>query len=265
MRRNTSLIFIIVIFLLIWAVSGCDKERIVESTEYIQEIEYIYMPPDTIVQTDTVFNSDTSTVYITDTAFVFDTVIQVHNNFDTVNIYIYDTVSTVHNNYDTTYIIDTVSTVHNHYDTTYIIDTIVQVVNNYDTLIIIDTIQTVQCTPNEHTAIGALEYYSDPIVIDAINAEYGYTDGWIFYLSTYQIEITKQSDNVYDIYGYIDYWTPDWSGFLSFEYFWRLTYTGGDPAIPTNWQFSEPPSAVADHEPGLNLIKNPDRPQTNLR
>lgn len=265
MKRNASLLMIIVIFLLLWAVSGCDKERIVESTEYVQEIEYIYLPPDTIVQTDTVFNSDTSVVYFIDTAFVFDTVIQVYNNYDTVSVYVYDTVSTVQNHYDTTYIIDTVSTVYNHYDTTYLIDTVLQVINNYDTVTIIDTVQTTSNAANEHTALGALEYYSDPIVIEAINAEFGYTDGWILYLSTYQVALDNPTANVFDVYGYIDYWAPDWSGYYTFEYLWRLTYTGGDPAVPTNWQMTEPPTAVSGHQPGLNVIQNPDKPQTNLR
>jgi len=254
MKRNTALLLIIVIFVLLWAVSGCDKERIVESSEYIQEIEYVYLPPDIIVQTDTVFNRDTSIIYISDTAFIFDTVIQVHNNYDTVNIYIFDTVSTVQNHYDTTYIIDTIATVYNHYDTSYVIDTVIQVVNNYDTVTIIDTVQTGQNTPNAHTAIGAMEYYSDPMVIEAIYNEFGYNDGWVFYLSTYQVALDNPSVNVFDIYGYIDYWTPDWSGYYAFEYYWRMTYTGGDPAIPTNWQISEPPSTVAGHNPGVNRI-----------
>ncbi len=272
MKRNASLIFIIVIFLLLWAVSGCDKERIVESTEYVQEIEYVYLPPDTVVQTDTVFNSDTSIVYYIDTAFVFDTVIQVYNNYDTVSIYIFDTVSTVQNHYDTTYIIDTVSTVYNHYDTTfiidtvstvynhydttYMIDTIFQVINNYDTVTIVDTVETAQNAANAHTALGALEYYCDPIVLEAIYTEFGYEDGWVLYLSTYQVALDNPVTNIYDVYGYIDYWAPDWSGYYTFEYLWRLTYTGGDPAIPTNWEMTEPPTGVAGHQPGLNLIQD---------
>jgi len=223
MKRNASILLIIFIFILLWAVSGCDKERIVESTEYIQETEYVYLPPDTIVQTDTIFNSDTSTVYIMDTAFVFDTVIQVYNNYDTVNVYIHDTVSTVNNHYDTTYMIDTVLQVINHYDTTYLIDTVLQVINNYDTVtvIVVDTTQTAQCTPNAHTAVGALQYYSDPIVLEAIYNEFGYEDGWIFYLSTYQVALDNPTANIFDIYGYIDYWAPDWSGYYAFEYLWR--------------------------------------------
>jgi len=209
----------------------------------ISELKYIVLFTNKLpTRTDTVFNSDTSTVYIMDTAFVFDTVIQIHNNYDTVNVYVYDTVSTVNN----------------HYDTTYMIDTVLQVVNNYDTVTVTvtDTVQTAQCNPNAHTAVGALQYYSDPIVLEAIYNEFGYEDGWIFYLSTYQVALDNPAANIFDIYGYIDYWAPDWSGYYAFEYLWRLSFNGGDPANPTNWQMSDPPTGVAGYEPGLHRVNN---------
>ena len=66
--------------------------------------------------------------------------------------------------------------------------------------------------------------------------------------------MTVQSSSVYDIYGYIDYWAPEWADFYSFEYYWRMTYTGGDPTNPNNWDISEPPGYVPNFQPGINMI-----------
>ncbi len=54
-------------------VSGCDKEKIVQSTEIIHEIQ-----TDTLYQVDSVFVEDTTIIYDVDTVFntVYDTVVQ---------------------------------------------------------------------------------------------------------------------------------------------------------------------------------------------
>ena len=102
-----------------FAVSGCDKEKITESTEYIHDIEYVELPPDTVLITDTVFVGGSDTVNFTDTLYI--------------------------------------------YDTTFTHDTIVTVIT--------DTVLTSQCAPNEYLALSALQYYSDPLVLDLIYQE----------------------------------------------------------------------------------------------
>jgi hypothetical protein len=201
-----ALLLTMMVFLV---VAGCDKEKIVETTEYIHDVEYVELPADTVFVNDS--------VHTTDTLILYDTVVQVEQVFDTV--FVHDTVTNV----------------------------------------IVDTVLNNQCTPNEFLAMGALEYYTDPLVLEFINAEFGYSDGWIFYLSAFQSEFTKQSANVFDLYGYIDYWTPDWSGFYALEYYWRLTFTGGDPANPNNWQMSEPPGGVSGYQNGVSLTQDPSR------
>jgi hypothetical protein len=211
------------------AVAGCEKEKIVESTEYIHDIEYIELPPDTVLQVDTVFVSDSTTIYSTDTIFLFDTVVQIEQIYDT--LYIHDTVTTIQYYYDTTFIVDTIT--------------------------------LTQCAPNEYLALTAMQYYCDPLVIDFVNAEFGLTEGWILYLSAFQLDVTQLSSDIYDIYGYIDYWTIDWSGYYPLEFYWRITYVSGDPADPTNWQLSDPPSVAPGHQPGIRLIQESLRVQPN--
>jgi hypothetical protein len=180
------LIALTLTFLLALALfSGCTKEKILQS-EYIQEVEVITLPPDTI--------------------------------------YVRDTTVTIQIQYDTVYVTDTVG-----------------------------GSGTGLGSPNKFLAVTALQFHNDPLVIDFINQEFGYTDGWIFYLSTYQLQLIKQSDQVYDIGGYIDYWAPDWSGYYPLEFVWRMTHTGGDPADPLTWTISEPPAAVGEKNPGMRL------------
>lgn len=197
----TALLLIVISTLMV--VSGCDKERIVEST--IHETEYIELPPDTVFQVDTVYTTDSITIHATDTVTQFDTV------------FIHDTV-----------------------------------LNN-------------QCEPNEYLALIALQYYSDPIVFDYINTHYGISGGWVLYLSAFQTQLTQKSAGVYDIYGYIDYWTPEWDGFEAFEYYWRMTYTGGDPADPNNWDISEPPAMVSGVRPGVHTTGSPGELRSTRR
>jgi len=191
--------------------AGCDKEKIVQSTEYVHDTQYVEQPPDTVFQVDTVYNNDSVIVNHTDTLTVHDTVVQVN--------YVHDTVTV------------------------------------YQT----DTVLTTQCDPNEYLAFSALQYYCDPLVIQFINNEFGLTDGWIFYLSAFQVELTTQSASTYDIYGYIDYWTPDWSGYYPIEYYWRLTYTGGDPADPESWRLDDPPANAPNHTPGIKISEDASR------
>ncbi len=207
-----------------FVVASCDKERIVESTERTHDTEYVQLPPDTVLLTDT--------IYINDSVMV--------NHTDTVTV----TVHTTDTLYQTNYVYDTVVTVQNHYDTT----------------VVVDTVQTLQCNPNELLAVQAMEYHSDPQVIDFINQQFGYNDGWVFYLSTFQLDLTAQSSTVYDMYGYIDYWVPDWSAYYPLEFYWRMTFTGGDPADPDNWQIAEPPAAVSGHQPGVRIMPQNERP-----
>jgi hypothetical protein len=238
MTRKLLALSTMTILLLVLLAAGCDKEKIVESTEYVHDVEYIQLPPDTIFHTDTVVVNDSIPVHDVDTVVIRDTVVQVNHVHDTVVVY--NTV-TVH---------DTVVTVQHHYDTTVVIDTVV----------------TQQCTPNQNLAYTALENHCNELVIQFINQEFGYTDGWVFYLSAYQCEVTRRSANVYDIYGYIDYWTPDWSGYYPLEFYWRMTFTGGDPADPDNWQISEPPvGAPTDHAPGVRVVPNQSTIQSEMR
>lgn len=205
-------------------VAGCDKEKVVNSTEYVERVEYVEVPGDTVVRVDTVFHSDSVTVQLTDTVRVTDTVMQVEH--------VYDTVVQVNTVYDT------VVTTQHHYDTT----------------IVTDTVLTVRCDPNEYLAFTALQYHTDPQVIDFINQEFGYSDGWIFYSSAFQVDLTAQGTDTYDIYGYIDYWTPDWSAYYPLEFYWRLIHTGGDPADPANWQMTDPPAVAPGRPSGISIV-----------
>jgi len=231
MKRVISLGVILTLAIPSLFFGGCDKEKIVESTEYVHDIEYVQLPPDTIYLIDTVFNNDSVTVQNTDTVILTDTVFYTNIVHDTVPIY------------------DTVEIAHYYYDTT----------------IQIDTVTVAQCAPNEYLAFAALQYYSDPMVIDFINGEFGYTDGWIFYLSAFQLELTQQSSNTYDLYGYIDYWAPDWSGYYPLEFYWRLNYSGGDPADPDNWQLAEPNSSPSGHVPGVRLVPKTEQAERVIR
>lgn len=199
--------------------AACEKEKIVESTEYIRDVEYVELPGDTVYRVDTVFSSDSIAVQQIDTVILTDTVVQV------VSVY----------------------------------DTVVTVENHYDTVVVTETVETFRCDPNEYFAVAALHYYCDPLVIEFINQEFGINDGWIFYLSTFQLGMTKQSSDVYDIHGYIDYWTPDWSGFYPLEFYFRMIYTGGDAADVDNWQLENPPAAVGNYQPGFKLIQDDPR------
>ncbi|MEW6051489.1 MAG: hypothetical protein AB1644_10565 [Candidatus Zixiibacteriota bacterium] len=190
---------------------GCDKEKIVNSKEYIHDIEYIQLPPDTVLFIDTVYNNDSVIITRTDTIRIHDTV--------RTTVYVYDTITTVH--------------------------------NFYDTVVVHDTVVRTLYAPNSPHAVAAMEYQTDPLVLDFILQQFGMTDGWVYYLSPSQMEIVQVSTNVYDIYAYVDYWAADFSGYYPLEVYWRLTYTSGDPANPNNWQMTDPPAAVAGHKPGI--------------
>ena len=214
---------ILVLLIFVIGMYGCDKEKIVTTTEIIKEVEYVEIPPDTVFVTDTV----QSVVDQTDTLIIHDTLFQTNTIYDTVVV------------------------------TEQITDTVIQVQNNYDTVTVtvtvVDTVEVTNNTPNEYYAYSAMQYHSDPAVIEFINADYGYTDGWILYLSSFMNEVSSPSAGVYDFYGTIDYWTPDWSGYLPIEYGWRLSYSGGDPSNPQNWQMSSPPGAVDGKSGGIKI------------
>jgi hypothetical protein len=222
LTRVFIIIFLALSFLMFFAIAGCDKEKVTESTEYIHDIQYVELPPDTILITDTLFVGG-DTVNMTDTLYVHDTVVQVNNIYDTV--FTHDTVVTV----------------------------------------ITDTVEITQCAPNEYLALAALQYYSDPMVFDYIYSEFGVNGGWTFYLSAFQLEVTQQSSGVYDFYGYIDYWTEDWSGFYALEFYWRVSYVSGDPAHPGSWEMTDPPTSAPGLTPGLKIIDNSSQSRTISR
>ena len=210
--------------------AGCDKERIVENTEYVHDVEYVTLPPDTVIHFDTTVVNDSVTHH--DTVTLLDTVIQVHTDTTVVT--------------NTVIVHDTVRTIQTHYDTVTLVDTVI----------------TLQCSPNEKFAFASMEGYVNSLVIDFINTQFGYTDGWVFYLTQQQCDITRQSANVYDLYGYIDYWTPDWSGYYPLEFGYRMTFTGGDPADPNNWDLTDAPTTGSSKHPGgIRLVPNPSTTQ----
>lgn len=245
MRNRYVLFAVLALFTLVIMMSGCDKERIVESTEIVRDVEYIELPPDTIVKLDT--------VVVTDSNNVFDTVL-VH---DTVTIVQSDTVQVVDTVVQTNTIHDTVTVI--------IRDTVETFTYIYDTTVVVDTVLTTQCGPNEEFAVSALQYHVDPLVLQFINQEYGISDGWVFYLSPYQHSVSKQSSTVYDFSGYISYWTTDFAGYQVLEYVWRVTHLGGDPAAPQNWQLSDPPGAVANTAPSLRVVTDRKASESRLR
>ena len=236
MRRTVLALAAMLPLILLALMISCSKEKIVENTEYVHDIEYVQLPPDTIIHFDTLTVNDSVTVNHLDTLIVLDTIVQVNQVHDTV---IVNHTVTVH---------DTVVTVQHHYDTSFVVDTV--------------TVQ--QCNPNQYLAYTAMQIGADQQVIQFINQQFGYTDGWVLYLSSEQVELTRQSANVYDIYGYIDYWTPDWSGYYPLEFFWRMTFTDGDPADPSKWQMSDPPATSPSRQPGVRIAPSPSSTQRQL-
>ncbi len=217
---RTIILSVFLLSLTVFIVSaGCDKERVVNSKEYIRETEYVELPPDTIFVIDTVFTSDSVVVRDTDTIRIHDTI--------RVTTVVHDTVVAVHNNFDTVFVTVT------------------------------DTVVRTQCLPNELSAIAAMQSQTDPMVFDFILAELGLNGGWVFYQTNSQMEVMPVTDNSWDIYSYVDYWAADWSGYYPLEIYWRLTYTSGDPSNPNNWQMSDPPTAVSGHRPGIDTITRP--------
>ncbi len=215
------------LLLMLAVIYGCDKERIVTTTETVIDTEYIELPPDTILITDSFFvnttdtfqliSTDTVFVNTTDTLTVYDTTFQTHILIDTVEIFqtLYDTVMVT------------------------VTDTVVQ--NNQ--------------TADANYAYTALQFHTDPAVLQFINTEFGLADGWILYLSTFQNTVTNPSVGVYEFTGFIDYWVPDWSSYYPLEYAWRVTFNGGDPSNPSSWSLSDPPAVVNGKNAGISLVK----------
>ncbi len=235
MKRLWPLLFLMILAL---AFVSCEnKERITE-TEYVHDIQYIESPPDTVLRIDTLFTADTLILIDTvftgggDTIVQYDTVLRV----DTVYNSSVDTVTVTQVIHDTTRIYDTINVVNTVYDTVFSVDTVLQQAN----------------APYVQFAFAALQYQADPAVIDFINSEFGYDDGWVYYLSIAMSDISSPSTGVFDFYGYIDYWSPDFSGYYPLEYYWRITLVGDNPADPDDWQISDPPSAPKKN-PGVSL------------
>ena len=211
-----KLLFLLLVAVLLAGIWGCDKEKIVNHTEIVKETEYIESDPDTIFMTDTVFlqgSGGSDTVYITNT--VYDTVVQTNNVYDTVTV-----VNTV--------------TVH---------DTVV--VNNSTT----DTVQVA----DKFLAYTALQSHVDPMVFELIQSEFGLSGGFVLYLSINQNDVQNPSSGVFDVYGYIEYWTADNTGYYPLEYYFRMVYNGGDPTNPNNWTAADPPATSAHQSGGVKL------------
>ncbi len=237
-----KILFAFAILMILLLIFGCDKERIVTSTEYIKEIEYIEKPADTILVFDTLYTVDTLYQYDTthtgsgtDTIIVFDTVYNSSTDTLIITENIYDTITVTNNIYDTVTvtnnIYDTVTVTENHYDTT--------------------TIS--QCDPFVQFAFAALQYYGNAEILEFINTEFGYTDGWIYYLSITQSDLQSPSLGVYEIYGYANYWAVGFDAYYPLEYFWRLSYISGDPSDPDNWELSDPPARSSSKTGGVKL------------
>jgi len=255
---------------LIAAFGGCDKEKVLESTEteYVHDIEYVQLPPDTVMINNTVYHHDTVTVFDTDTIYrvdtvagqiVYDTVVQVHNHYDTTTVYLHDTISNTYYIHDTVFVnygsVDTVTIVQTIHDTT----TIVQTVHDTTTVVVTvhDTVTVSGSgTPNAYLAYTALQYYTDDAVFDVIYENFEVSGGWVLYQSIYECDIEYPATYTYDIYGQIDYWTEEWDSFYPLEFYWRMKYVSGDPANPTNWSITEPPTVSGMGDPGVNRVAN---------
>jgi hypothetical protein len=231
MKRGLLFIVLVTVASLALFFNGCDKEKIVQSTEYVHDIKYIESPPDTVFSFDTVLHHDTITFRTTDTLREVDTVIQMKEVHDTVR-----TTVTIH---------DTVRT------SVLVHDTVTAIRYHYDTLVVIDTVVRTQCSASAITAIAAMQYYTDEAVLQYAHEQYGLNDGYIFYLSSNQLYVSQVSSKVFDIYGYLEFYSTDWSQSSALEFYWRLTYSSGDPNDPNNWGMSDPPSAVSGYQPGI--------------
>ncbi|UCG63155.1 MAG: hypothetical protein JSV52_07710, partial [Candidatus Zixiibacteriota bacterium] len=62
MIRNIVILLSLIVCLMILSLPGCEKEKIVESTEYIHDIEYVELPADTVFRVDTVLIQDSITI-----------------------------------------------------------------------------------------------------------------------------------------------------------------------------------------------------------
>ncbi|PWB75551.1 hypothetical protein C3F09_01945 [candidate division GN15 bacterium] len=215
LTRFAGMILLWTAIILTLSAAGCNKERVVESTEYVHDIQYIQSPPDTIIVRDTVFHSDSVVVNTRDTIRITDTL---------------RIVSVIH---DTIRVINTV------YDTVRV------------TSVVHDTVLKTQCTPSQQLAVDAMISQSDPLILDFLLQQVGENDGWVFHLSPSQMDITQVSSTVWDIYSLVDYWSSDFSGYYQIEMLWRLTYTGGDASNPNNWTMTDAPASPR-YRPGIN-------------
>lgn len=163
-------------------------------------------------------------------------------------VYMVDTVSgldtLIIHNVDTVRRTDTVRvnvTVH---------DTVIKTVNHYDTVTV--TVNVPSFVPTPATAVHAMQALTDPQVLQFASDNFGQNDGWVFYLSPQQMEVTPSSAKVWDIYAYVDYWSNDFSGYYPLEVYWRMTYKSGDPTDPNNWTMTDPPAAVSGRPTGVS-------------
>lgn len=230
MKKMLIFLLLPVIAVLIF---GCEKEKIITSTEYIHDIEYLEGPTDTVfvmdtlVRVDTLVQHDSTIVYTHDTIIIVDTIVVASTDTLFITEYVFDTV-TVH-------------------DTVTVVETI------YDTITIVDTVVMEENLPHVNLAFASMGYHADQEVLDFIKEAFGYSDGWVYYLSLAMTFTSSPSTGIYDFYGYIDYWTPDWSGYYLLEYYWRMTYLGGEPTDPNNWRLSDPPAGASGRAGGLKL------------
>ena len=138
---------------------GCEKEKIITSTEYIHDIEYLEGPTDTVfvvdtlVRVDTLVQHDSTIVHTRDTIIIVDTIVVASTDTLFITEYVFDTV-TVH-------------------------DTVTVVENTYDTITVVDTIVMQENLPHVNLAFAAMAYHTDPEVLNFINGQFGYSDGWV--------------------------------------------------------------------------------------
>ena len=62
MIKPVVIIVALIIIAMILSLPGCEREKIVESTEYVHESEFVALAADTVFRIDTVFTQDSTTV-----------------------------------------------------------------------------------------------------------------------------------------------------------------------------------------------------------
>jgi hypothetical protein len=234
MKRLVLLGSVLVTFSLLLIASGCNKEKIVENTEYVHDTEYVQLPPDTVTLYDTIRIIDTTTSSDVDTIIVIDTVIKVTTVHDTVvvNHVIYDTVrTTVH---------DTVTTIHH------------------------DTVTVTSYRAGKGTAFVALQAYLDANYFSGDYVEYLSLASMAAYNSANSTTfgVTASGTNSWDVYGML--YSNAEETYYEFEML--VTYNGsGNPDNLSSWTVDESVgSAPANGAASLRPVPTPTTIQREM-